>query len=131
MDCVAVYKCLCDSVRLRILNLLSRGPLCVCHVQQILDEPQPKISKQLAFMKRNGLIESTRHMNWTIYRIPEQPNPLLAENLKCLQELAFQDRVYKKDLKRFEKTDTAAACIPAVPQPRSTSSNSSGSACSC
>ncbi len=107
-----VYKCLCDLTRLRILNLLKHGPLCVCHVQDILGEPQPKVSKQLAYLKRHGMIESQRNANWTIYLLPERRIPLLDENLKCLQDLAFKEPVFREDLKRLKLTDTSAASTP-------------------
>lgn len=58
MDCISIYKCLCDETRLRILNLLQEGPLCVYHVQEALQVPQSKISKQLAYMKNNQLLVS-------------------------------------------------------------------------
>ena len=45
MSLVQIYQCLCDETRLRILNLLHEGELCVCHIQDILGEPQVKISK--------------------------------------------------------------------------------------
>ncbi|PYK63832.1 MAG: ArsR family transcriptional regulator, partial [Verrucomicrobia bacterium] len=48
MDLIQIYQCFCDRTRLRILHLLRRSPLCVCHFQDILDEPQVKISKHLA-----------------------------------------------------------------------------------
>lgn len=107
---ISVYKCLCDTTRLRILNLLNQGPLCVCHVQDILGEPQPKISKQLSYLKRHGMIESVRRANWTVYRLPDEPSALLEKNLKCLQDLAFQERIFQKDLKLLERTDTSVAC---------------------
>lgn len=110
-DYVAVYKCLCDITRLRILNLLNETPLCVCHFQDILQEPQSKMSKQLNYMKRHGLIESFRKMNWTIYRLPEEGNPLLEENLRCLQDLAFQEDIFIQDLARLRETDISAACV--------------------
>ncbi|MDF1755995.1 MAG: metalloregulator ArsR/SmtB family transcription factor [Verrucomicrobiales bacterium] len=109
---ISVYKCLCDRTRLRILNLLQQGPLCVCHVQHILGEPQPKVSKQLNYLKRHQMIESVRNANWTIYRLPEEPQPLLEENLKCLQDLAFQKSIFLEDLARLKQTDTSAACSP-------------------
>jgi len=110
MDCVAVYKCLCDETRLRIMNLLREGPLCVCHVQEALQEPQSKVSKQLSYMKRHGLLESRRFNNWTIYEIAADRNPLLEENLRCLQDLAFGGRQFRQDLKRLKKLDTSVAC---------------------
>ena len=36
MDLIRIYECLCDATRLRILHLLTHGPLCVCHIQEIL-----------------------------------------------------------------------------------------------
>lgn len=81
-------------------------------MQDVLDEPQPKVSKQLSYLKRHGMIESTRNANWTIYRLPEKPDRLLDENLKCLQDLAFQESAFRKDLDRLKKVDTSAACAP-------------------
>lgn len=112
MYCVSVYKCLCDETRLRILNLLLAGPLCVCHVQEALQLPQSKISKQLSYMKRNGLLQSRRFNNWTIYEIPEERNRLLDENLRCLQDLVFDESQFKEDRGRLSKMDTAVACTP-------------------
>jgi len=40
MSLIQIYQCLCDQTRLRILNLLGEGPLCVCHFQEILGEPR-------------------------------------------------------------------------------------------
>lgn len=100
MKVVEVYKCLCDEQRLRILNLLQEGPLCVCHIMEILDEGQVKVSKQLRYMKELGMVEATREANWMIYSIPEPHNPLLVENLKCLQDLTPGNLGFKADLKK-------------------------------
>ncbi|MDF1739072.1 MAG: metalloregulator ArsR/SmtB family transcription factor [Verrucomicrobiales bacterium] len=111
-DYLSVYKCLGELTRLRILNLLKHGPLCVCHVQDVLGEPQPKVSKQLAYLKRHGVIESLRHANWTIYRLSGEPGSILAQNLKCLEDGAFQESVFLEDLERLRQVDTSAACLP-------------------
>ena len=117
MEPVAVYKCLCDVQRLRILNLLQDGPLCVCHLMSLLDETQVKISKQLLYMKRLGLLEVERQAQWRIYRIKEPRNPLLEQNLKCLQDLKTEDFPFTEDLKAKQKmfagrerTPTAKIC---------------------
>ena len=78
-----VYRCLCDKTRLRILNLLSDGALCVCHLQEILDEPQVKISKHLAYLKTHDLVESERRANWMIYQITKKANPILEKILNA------------------------------------------------
>ena len=38
MDLLSIYQCLCDRTRLRMLHALAGGPLCVGHLQEILDE---------------------------------------------------------------------------------------------
>ena len=98
MDTIQVYKCLCDTQRLRILNLLSASPLCVCHLQEILGETQVKTSKQLAYMKKLGMVVSERHGQWMVYRLPDEPHPLLTANLKCLQDSVTEMDVFRQDL---------------------------------
>ena len=107
-----VYRCLCDVTRLRILNLLGEDTLCVCHLQQVLGESQVKISKHLAYLKNHHLVESERRANWMICRIADKSNPILEENLKCLQDLSREDPLFMADLKRLRATDISAACCP-------------------
>ncbi len=45
VNTVNLCKCFCNVVRLRILNLVQKGPLCECHIQEILEEPQAKVSR--------------------------------------------------------------------------------------
>lgn len=86
MEASDIYKCISDPQRLRILNLLESGPLCVCHLQELLDVPQVKMSKQLTTMKRLGLLESSREGTWMIYSLVEPIDGLLRANLNYLRE---------------------------------------------
>ncbi len=86
MEASEVYKCIADSQRLRILNLLEAGPLCVCHLQELLKVSQVKMSKQLAIMKQLKLIESHREGTWMVYSLQSPTNPLLICNLNYLRE---------------------------------------------
>ncbi len=117
MDIISLYKCLCDKQRLRILNLLREGPLCVCHLMEILDADQVKMSKQLRYMKKLGMLEAERAAQWRIYRIASQGNPLLEQNLRCLQDYASEDLRFREDLRarkevlaRSESGVVAACC---------------------
>lgn len=104
MNALSVYRCLCDSTRLRILNLLLEGPLCVCHLAAVLDLPQPKISRHLKALKEAGAVETERSYNWTICRISSVPNRVLEVNLQCLQDLRGEDPVFREDLERRKRT---------------------------
>ena len=101
MDLVQIYQCLCDRTRLRILHLLTQSPLCVCHFQEILGEPQVKISKHLAYLRERGMVETKREQNWMIYSLPAKRAPELETNLKCLQDCAQSDRIFGRDLKKL------------------------------
>jgi ArsR family transcriptional regulator len=103
MDLVQIYGCLCDRTRLRLLNLLLQGPLCVCHFQEILREPQVKISKHLGYLKRNGLVEAERSANMMIYRLPQIRSSQLQANLACLQDCAREERIFREDLTRLQR----------------------------
>jgi DNA-binding transcriptional ArsR family regulator len=70
MELIRIYECLCDETRLRVLHLLAQGPLCVCHFQEILREPQVKISKHLAYLRSRGLVVCERQGTWMIYALP-------------------------------------------------------------
>jgi ArsR family transcriptional regulator, arsenate/arsenite/antimonite-responsive transcriptional repressor len=103
MELVHIYECLCDLTRLRVLNVLANGPLCVCHFQAILDEPQVKISKHLAYLRARGLVEAAREGNWMIYALPAKPARELKANLACLQDCARENPVFQRDLARLKK----------------------------
>ncbi|PYI78564.1 MAG: ArsR family transcriptional regulator [Verrucomicrobia bacterium] len=112
MELVKIYQCLCDPTRLRILNLLARAPLCVCHFQEILGEPQVKISKHLAYLRGRGMVVAEREQNWMIYSLPQKRGRELQGNLKCLQDCVQRDPIFKRDLRRLEKA-AAKRNIPA------------------
>jgi ArsR family transcriptional regulator, arsenate/arsenite/antimonite-responsive transcriptional repressor len=113
MSLIQIYQCLCDPTRLRILNLLQGGELCVCHIQEILNEPQVKISKHLAYLRKRGLVQSRKEANWMIYRLPAKPVRELSANLACLQDCISESPVFRKDsAKRAEMSAQIAAEVP-------------------
>jgi ArsR family transcriptional regulator, arsenate/arsenite/antimonite-responsive transcriptional repressor len=107
VDLISVYTCLCDRTRLRILNLLRGGPLCVCHVQAILGEPQVKVSKHLAYLRTHGLVAVERRANWRVYRLAEPAPPVLAANLACLQDCTAEEPAFRRDDARRARLRTA------------------------
>lgn len=112
MDLVQIYECFCDRTRLRILHLLMQSPLCVCHFQEILDEPQVKISKHLAYLRGRGLVVATREQNWMIYALPAKRSGELDKNLRCLQDCAPSDKVFARDLAKLRRL-RQSCCEPA------------------
>jgi len=113
VELIKIYECLCDRTRLRLLNVLAQGPVCVCHFQDVLGEPQVKISKHLAYLRERGLVESERQGNWVIYALPKKPSRELKANLACLQDCAREHAVFKRDLARLKKIEPSCAWVRA------------------
>ena len=109
MDLVRLYEGLCDRTRLRLLALLQSGPLCVCHLQEVLEEPQVKVSKHLGYLRERGLVESNREGNWIIYRLPATPTFALAANLACLRDCTDTEPTLHRDAQRLQKLRTRLA----------------------
>lgn len=119
-ELVAIYSCLCDKTRLRILHLLRRSPLCVCHIQTILREPQVKVSKHLGYLKAHGIVDVSREGKWRVYRLTKKRSKMVESNLACLQDCAAEDPVFRRDLRTLETLllrpdeNGGAACAPVV-----------------
>src|SRR5204863_2225656 len=96
MDLVQIYQCFCDRTRLRILNLLAKSPLCVCHFQTILGEPQVKISKHLGYLRERGMVDVERDQHWMVYSLPKKRSAELETNLKCLRDCVHSDKVFAR-----------------------------------
>lgn len=112
MELIQIYQCLYDRTRLRTLHLLGQGPLCVCHFQEILGEPQVKMSKHLGYLKARGLVQSERRGNWMVYSLPERLAPELEANLKCLQDCVQTEPEFRADLRKLGEL-RASCCEPA------------------
>jgi ArsR family transcriptional regulator, arsenate/arsenite/antimonite-responsive transcriptional repressor len=122
VNLIRIYQCLCDETRLRILHLLAHSPLCVCHFQTVLREPQVKISKHLNYLKSRGLVEFRQHRNWRIYELPANPGYELEKHLNCLQDCIQENQLFSDDLKRLkavtaEASEIAAECCEPRPHP--------------
>ncbi|PTY01968.1 ArsR family transcriptional regulator [Verrucomicrobia bacterium LW23] len=101
MQLIQIYQCFCDETRLRIIHLLTKGPLCVCHFQDILEVPQTKVSQHLAYLRKREIVECKRRGAWMIYSLPAQPSAELETNLKCLQDCVQTIPVFRSDLEKL------------------------------
>jgi len=129
VELIRIYQCLCDRTRLRILNLLQGGPLCVCHLQKILREPQVKVSKHLRYLKARGLVEASKSANWRIYRLPARRPRELGANLRCLQDCASEDATFRADAAKLKKLRHRLAGEAPLCGPRRAATRAAACAC--
>lgn len=70
---VDTVKALAEPMRWRIVELLATEELCVCHLVEELDVPQPLVSHHLKVLRDAGLVESSKFRYWTYYRLRAAP----------------------------------------------------------
>lgn len=63
-------------MRWRIIELLGREELCVCHLVETLGVAQPLVSHHLRALRDAGLVTTDRYRYWTYYRL--EPTALAA-----------------------------------------------------
>ena len=68
---VQLFRALADETRLRILNLLVRGELCVCEIEQALEIGQSKASRHLAYLRNARLVTDRREGPWMYYAVAD------------------------------------------------------------
>jgi DNA-binding transcriptional ArsR family regulator len=129
MNLVDTFRAFSDPSRLRILHLLLQQPLCVCHLQELLDQPQVNVSQHLAYLRKAGLVEFTRVQTWKVYRLRSPRSRAVELSLRCLAESAKSDPTLTSDLKRLPralKNSRFSSCGDLTAHP-STNSSKQGS----
>jgi ArsR family transcriptional regulator, arsenate/arsenite/antimonite-responsive transcriptional repressor len=104
------YKALSEAMRLRIMLLLTHGELCVCDVMEILDEPQAKVSRHLAYLKHSGLVKSKRVGTWMHYSLKEHFDDVTAAHIRFLTEHVNHLPVFQDDLSKMEEVKRKKLC---------------------
>ena len=109
-DLESLFSGFADPTRLRILNLLAAGELCVCDLVELLELPQPLVSRHLAYLRRAGLVEVTRESKYAHYRLA-QPEHAVHRNLincvrSCFAGIRSLDRERRAAERRVAERDT-------------------------
>ena len=81
---VAVLKALAEPLRWRVVELLAQEDLCVCHLVEELDVPQPLVSHHLRILRDLGIVSTERFRYWTYYRLEPGALAPLTSGLSAL-----------------------------------------------
>lgn len=100
-DLELFFAALADSTRLRILNLMRGGEVCVCFFAEALGTNNPKISRHLAYLKRASLVSGRRDGKWMHYRIQEPENAQAAQVLETTLRMIENEEPYAADRDRL------------------------------
>lgn len=112
-----LFKALADETRLRILNLLVRGELCVCEIMAVLDIGQSKASRHLAYLRNVGLVDDRRNGVWMYYTLAAPEGVTHQRILEWLAEAATELPQAAADLKTLQRLrprtqGCGSKCVP-------------------
>lgn len=80
-----LFRGFADPTRIRILNLLAAGPLCVCDIVALLELPQSTVSRHLGHLRRSALVEVERGAKFDYYRLAVPASPVHQNLIKCVR----------------------------------------------
>lgn len=106
-----LFKALADRTRLRLLNLMAAGEVCVCFFVEVLGTNQPKISRHLAYLRRAGVVAARREGKWMHYRITTPENAHASRVFNEVMTWLGEDRDMQKDRARM----SSICCAPRMP----------------
>lgn len=106
-----LFLALADRTRLRLLNLMGGDEVCVCFFVAVLGEPQPKISRHLAFLREAGIVAARRDGKWMHYRITFPEDPPARRVLRDVMEWLKEEQEMQRDRVRLVKV----CCAPSPP----------------
>ena len=106
-----MLKAAADPTRLRLLNLLRLGGICVCDLQAVLRIPQPTVSRHLAALRHAGLVTDARRGTRMVYAlVSEETSPHLEALYGLLDRCCPQDEQMRADIVRFREAVAAGTC---------------------
>lgn len=97
-----IIKALSDETRLRILNLLRHGELCVCELEVLLDINQSNASRHLNRLTNAKILEFDKRAQYVYYKIDED---VLKEHVfirEILDNELIKVERCKEDLERLK-----------------------------
>lgn len=114
------FQALADRTRLRLLNLMGEQEICVCYFVQVLGEPQPKISRHLAFLRSAGLVAARREGKWMHYRLVTPQHEGAAQIFRQTLGWLKTDKAMQADRARLTRACCAlekSAALEGAPLP--------------
>src|SRR4051812_15725818 len=105
------FSALADRTRLRLLNLLRDGEVCVCFFAGTLETNNPKISRHLAYLKRARLVTARRDGKWMHYSLNPPSDAQAAEVFEATMKMIDKDPAMSADRRRMQEF----CCSPDAP----------------
>jgi ArsR family transcriptional regulator, arsenate/arsenite/antimonite-responsive transcriptional repressor len=109
-----MFRAFSDRTRLRILHVLQEGELCVGDIVEILEVPQPRVSRHLAYLRKSKLVTTRKTGTWNHYSLSSANSPFHKKLLECLANCFREVPEIQADGMRASKIRKSGGCCPVV-----------------
>lgn len=106
-----LFKAFSDESRIRIINLLLQGELCICNLMKILKMSQSKVSRHMAYLKHSGIVSDRREGVWVHYSLVEPKRRVHQCLLECLKSCFGEYEVLNHDLEKLKELELEKSCV--------------------
>ena len=107
------FRAFADPIRLRVLNLLQDGELCVCDLVEVLKLPQPTVSRHLSYLRRSRLVRMRQERSWNFYELAPARSMFHSKLLECLATCYADVPAMARDRARSRRLRSRGGCCPA------------------
>ncbi len=111
-----MFQAFCHRMRVRILHLLAQGEMCVCSIVEIVQAPQPKVSRHLGVLKKAKLVTVRREGQWIYYSLAPVQSAFHQKLLECAANCVHEVTEIRDDERRLEamrSRDKGCCVLPA------------------
>jgi len=107
-----MFRAFSDRTRLRILSLLRKREFCVGDIVGILQVPQPRISRHLAYLRKAGLVTVRKAGLWCYYSLTAAKTSYHKKLLSCLGNCFSEVPQIQADQARAAEFKKSGGCCP-------------------
>ncbi len=93
MELIQILKALGDDNRLRIINALRCGAICVCELEEILKMSQSNVSRHLSKLTNAKIVTYYKEAKFVYYKINEE----------TLKNHPFIEKIISEELDKVEQ----------------------------
>jgi len=102
-DLVNVAKLLSDPNRVRIVEALRQGELCVCELCDALDLTQSTLSTHLQVIRAVGIVRSRKEGKWSYYALTPAAATMIDSWFHPFRSAIRRDAPLVRDRKRLKQ----------------------------
>lgn len=96
-----LLEAVAEPTRLRILNVLQAGELCVCDLQATLGLSEPTVSRHLARLRFAHLVTAERDGARMVYRLTRAESPPTVILQRFLIAISKEEPALQRDLEKL------------------------------